>query len=286
MQELSYYLRTTATDAVHDLYMALHALFGEYNVDDHIPNVLGLLATVDDRADAEVAAFLQSIFVDQTTGILLAHRIDVEPETLQQAYDLLYSLKVLANLDDQTIALSIVENADNSEDGFAELVAYACETQAEDYLPIIHRVAPEALEAIEYALMTTDATEDEDYDELDSETDRLSHVPHVRKRVLAFQGHYPTDTVVVHAIKTEGLKLALSDSAVMASLRDRILALPEKQWSVEFTAAALASRLPTETIPEWVTKTLNQYTDDPLVTKSAQQIYHLILDPETNHDRS
>lgn len=274
MESLSYYLGTTVSVELQNLYRAILAYFDRFGVDIHIPMIDSLLATADNRDTTEVLAFLESIVTDQTNSILLAHRIDAYPETVAHAHDYLRALDYYQDIGGDEIAYGILVNSENNMDTWGELVAYACNTMAEDYLSEIRRVDPEALAAIETALTANDSTEDEEYDEGEADEVRLAAVPWVRKRLLAYRNMSSDPSVVVNEIIENNMKLGLPVEVLWASLSDQILDLPEAKWANEILFLALASRMEEEDINNWVSETLTRHSEDPLIIKSAQQILH------------
>lgn len=274
MESLSLYLRGTVSSELHDLYMAVLAYFDQFGVDMHVVQIDSLLATADDRDVGEVLAFLESIITDQTNAILLAHRIDAYPTSINTAHDYLRALAYYQDLGGDAWVLGMLEDGDNAEDIFGELVGYACNTPPETYLSEIRRVDPEALAAIEAALVSNDATEDEDYDDEDSDDPRLSAVGWVRDRLRSYRDRHPQPSTILTAVTEEGMKLALPVAVVWAALQDRILDLPEDQWVHELLSLALASRMAEEEVSAWVSEQLTQYSSDPLTVKSAQQVLH------------
>lgn len=280
MDSLSFYLRTTVTEALHDLHLAILAYFDRFDTDMYIPMIDSVLATADDRDTAEVLAFIQSIITDQTNAILMAHRIQAYPETLQHAYDYLRALDGLQDAGGDMQLVGLLEEYDNPEDAFGEVVAYLCGTQAEDYLNEISQVDPVALETIRDAIEETDATEDEDYDDDDSDQIRRQAVPWVRERVLRYRAQTNKPSVVLTHISEGNLKLALPVEVLWAAVIDDVLDLPEPQWPHELICVALASRLPQDEIADWVAHVLERNANDPAVVMGAQRILHQLITPE------
>lgn len=280
MDRLLEYLLMVSNQAVIDLYRALDQLLISFGVDDHDVQLDNLVSTAGDRDVSEMLAFLQSVMTDQVSGILLAHKIDGYPTSLPMAYEMLYALSFYQSLDDTNIALGIIENGDNHEDTWAELIAYANNTQAEDYLSAIYRVAPEAMEAIEAALLSGDVTEDEDYDEDRDENPRLVAVPWVRQRVQSYRHSIMRGSVILDEVVKGGFKLALPPAIALQSLEDLVFSLPEDKWAINVVAIGLASRISTMDIPQWTLEVLNRYTDNPAVTQAATTLTNALIEPE------
>jgi len=279
MESLSFYLKATVSKELEDLYTAALSYFDTFGVDIHISMIDSLLAAADDRDSGEVLAFLDSIVFDQVNAILLAHRMDVYPQTMAHACDYLRSLDYYQSLGGDAFVIGTLEASENPEDTWGELVAYACNSQAEDYLDEIRRVDIEALAAIEAVVAGNDATEDEDYDEDTSDSVRQHAVPWVKERLMAYREKQPEPSILVLGVIEQGMKLGLPVETLWGALNESVLDLPEDRWPHELVSVALGSRLEESQINEWVSDTLSRYTDNPLVTKSAQQIMHQRIHP-------
>jgi len=109
MESLSFYLKATVSKELEDLYTAALSYFDTFGVDIHISMIDSLLAAADDRDSGEVLAFLDSIVFDQVNAILLAHRMDVYPQTMAHACDYLRSLDYYQSLGGDAFVIGTLE---------------------------------------------------------------------------------------------------------------------------------------------------------------------------------
>lgn len=282
MEMLSIYLRDVVTAQTHDRFISIDDLLRRLGVDTHEFLLTSILSTVEEIETTEAIASLQSVLSDVTAAVLLAHKIDAYPETLSQIHDFLYTLVVYQDMDDTTIPLSIIEESEeNNEAVFCELVAFANNSQAEDYLGAVSRVSPDALQNFVEAFLETDATENDDFDEVDPDEVRRSALPRVRQRVLAMEGM--DDTQILQSVRAGHLKLALLPDIALAAL-DNLEGVDDKHLPKELIAIAMSSRLEDGEVNEWVNTTLTRFTDDPTVALKTQSLLkrlHLEVSNET-----
>lgn len=271
MEDLSRYLLEKTTHQTHDAFMAISALVESFGMDAHVELVYSILSYEDQLDDEEVILRLQGIYLDSTKAILLSHGIDASPASLTQAYAILYALQRLANMDDPTQALSIMEGSLNNEDMFCELVAYINGDMAEDYLENIDRVDESFIQTLTELL-----TEVKDEDDHDGEIERVEKVPEIR----AVLEPYLTaieDTVAIRSVCEDNMPLALPPEVLVNELRDKILELDPGRWGIEFYALGIISTLAADDVREWTLKQITSYTDDPKVTIKAQADINRLL---------